>query len=72
MVFRVAFVQTLGANGNTVWTWSRQRRAHIASERDDREYVEPWENPPPGWADVGRPGQKQRDCRRRDRGRGRG
>lgn len=66
-----AFVLELTPDGAAAWT-GRQRHAHIEREPDDFETVEPWSNPPPGWADVGRPGQKQRDCRRRYRGRGRG
>ena len=61
------YVESIGLDGERVETWSRRR---VAFSRDDERWqpFAPPSSPPPGWADVGRPGQKYRGKRSRGDG----
>jgi hypothetical protein len=61
------YVERIGEDGERVATWSARRLARIV---DPEDYVatSPPGSPPPGWADVGRPGERRRSCRPRFRG----
>lgn len=56
------YVERIGADGNTVKTWSERRMPRI-DDPDAYRPQSPPGSPPPGWADVGRPGQRRRSVR---------
>lgn len=60
------YVESIGEDGERVTTWSRRRVARLRDPEDDSQRSPPG-SPPPGWADVGRPGERRPACRSRAR-----